>query len=115
MVPEHQEEGHGDDDRVSQDDLEALITGQSLKEETPGPSPAPGPDSATQNVVSGKWVCARSSQSKTNNFNKHITDKLEVLAKAYTHQGDKWRALSYSKAVNTLKSYHKPVTSYQVS
>lgn len=113
MVPEHQAEGHGDDDRVSQDDLEALITGQSPKEETSGPSPAPGPDSATQNVVSGKWVCARSSQSKTNNFNKHITDKLEVLAKAYTHQGDKWRALSYSKAVNTLKSYHKPVTSFQ--
>lgn len=109
VLPEHQEEVHGDDDRVSQDDLQALINGQSPKEETAGPSPAP----ATQNVLPGKWVCAQSSQSKTSNFNKHITDKLEVLAKAYTHQGDKWRALSYSKAVNTLKSYHKPVTSYQ--
>lgn len=104
----------GEEDGVSQSDLEALITGQHPKEETPGVSLNPGLDSAAQKPVSGKWVCAHSSQSKTNNFNKHITDKLEVLAKAYTHQGDKWRALGYSKAVNALKSYHKPVTSYQV-
>lgn len=114
VLPEPQEEVHGDDDKVSQDDLQALINGQSPKEELAGPSPAPGSDAAPQNMVPGKWVCAQSSHSKTSNFNKHITDKLEVLAKAYTHQGDKWRALSYSKAVNTLKSYHKPVTSYQV-
>lgn len=114
VLPEHQEEVHGDDDKVSQDDLQALINGQSPRDETAGPSPAPGPDTTTQNMVPGKWVCAQSSHSKSSNFNKHITDKLEVLAKAYTHQGDKWRALSYSKAVNTLKSYHKPVTSYQV-
>ncbi|KAJ3614650.1 hypothetical protein NHX12_018221 [Muraenolepis orangiensis] len=63
--------------------------------------------------LSSKWVCAQSSESKSNNFNKLLTDKLELLAKAYTHQGDKWRALGYSKAVNALKSYHKPVTSYQ--
>ncbi len=114
MVPDTKEEVRAEEERVSQNDLEALITGQHPKEETPGPSLGPGPDSAAQTVVSGKWVCAQSSQSKTKNFNKHITDKLEVLAKAYTHQGDKWRALSYSKAVNALKSYHKPVTSYQV-
>uniref|UniRef100_UPI0037E73A87 DNA polymerase lambda isoform X1 n=2 Tax=Semicossyphus pulcher TaxID=241346 RepID=UPI0037E73A87 len=112
-VPDTAEEVRGEEDRVSQGDLEALITGQHPVEETPGPSLDPGPDSNAQKVVSGKWVCAQSSQSKTNNFNKHITDKLEVLAKAYTHQGDKWRALSYSKAVNALKSYHKPITSYQ--
>ncbi|XP_042341213.1 DNA polymerase lambda [Plectropomus leopardus] len=111
--PDTKEEVRGDEDGVSQSDLEALITGQHPKEETPGCSLNPSPDSAAQKVVSGKWVCAQSSQSKSNNFNKHITDKLEVLAKAYTHQGDKWRALSYSKAVNALKSYHKPVTSYQ--
>lgn len=114
MPPEHQEEVHGDDDKVSQDDLQALINGQSPEEETARPSPASRPAAATENIVPGKWVCAQSSQSKTSNFNKHLTDKLEVLAKAYTHQGDKWRALSYSKAVNTLKSYHKTVTSYQV-
>ncbi|XP_041640372.1 DNA polymerase lambda [Cheilinus undulatus] len=112
-IPETTEDVRGDEDGVSQGDLEALITGQHPKEETPGPSMEPDPDSAPQKVVLGKWVCAQSSQSKTNNFNKHITDKLEVLAKAYTHQGDKWRALSYSKAVNALKSYHKPITSYQ--
>ncbi|XP_031609483.2 DNA polymerase lambda [Oreochromis aureus] len=112
-VPDSKEEVRGEEDAVSQSDLEALITGQHPKEETPGPSLSLGPDTAAQKPVSGKWVCAQSSQSKSNNFNKHITDKLELLAKAYTHQGDKWRALGYSKAVNALKSYHKPVTSYQ--
>ncbi|XP_075946683.1 DNA polymerase lambda [Anarhichas minor] len=112
-VPDTKEEVRGEEDGVSQSDLEALLTGQHPKEETPGPSLDPSPDSAAQKVVSGNWVCAQSSQSKMNNFNKHITDKLEVLAKAYTHQGDRWRALGYSKAVNALKSYHKPITSYQ--
>ncbi|XP_047433590.1 DNA polymerase lambda [Mugil cephalus] len=112
-IPENKEESRGEEDGVSQSDLEALITGQHPKEDTPGTSLLPGPDTTTQNLIAGKWVCAQSSQSKSNNFNKHITDKLEVLAKAYTHQGDKWRALGYSKAVNALKSYHKPVTSYQ--
>ncbi|XP_040002815.1 DNA polymerase lambda [Xiphias gladius] len=112
-LPDTKEEPQGEDDGVPQSDLEALITGQNPKDGIPGPSLNPGQDSAAQDVVSGKWVCAQSSQSKSNNFNKPITDKLEVLAKAYTHQGDKWRALSYSKAVNALKSYHKPITSYQ--
>ncbi|XP_071071793.1 DNA polymerase lambda isoform X2 [Dasypus novemcinctus] len=40
-------------------------------------------------------------------------EKLEVLAKAYSVQGDKWRTLGYAKAINALKSFHKPVTSYQ--
>ncbi|KAM4583952.1 DNA polymerase lambda [Odontesthes bonariensis] len=112
-VPDRKEEIRGEEDGVSQSDLEALISGQHPKEEAPSSSINPDPDAATQKPVSGKWVCAQSSQSKSNNFNKHITEKLEVLAKAYTHQGDKWRALGYSKAVNALKSYHKPVTSYQ--
>lgn len=99
---------------VSQNDLEALMSGQHPKEEASVSNRGLDPEVAVPKVVSGKWVCAQSSQSKSSNFNKHITDKLEVLAKAYTHQGDKWRALSYSKAVNALKSYHKPVTSYQV-
>lgn len=108
------EELRRDEDGVSQSDLEALITGQHPKEEDPSSSLPPSADSAAEKTVVGKWVCAHSSQTKSNNFNKHITDKLEVLAKAYTHQGDRWRALGYSKAVNALKSYHKPVTSYQV-
>ncbi|XP_026216502.1 DNA polymerase lambda [Anabas testudineus] len=112
-ISDNKEEVRGEDEGVSQSDLEALITGHHPEEETPGTSLDPNPDSAAQKAVPGKWVCAQSSQSKSHNFNKHITDKLEVLAKAYTHQGDKWRALSYSKAVNALKSYHKPITSYQ--
>lgn len=108
MASNSKEVPQGDDDGVSQSDIEALMTGQLPKDESPGL------DAAVQKRISGKWVCAQSSESKSNNFNKHITDKLEVLAKAYTHQGDKWRALSYSKAINALKSYHKPVTSHQV-
>ncbi|XP_062244043.1 DNA polymerase lambda isoform X1 [Platichthys flesus] len=111
--PETKDELRAEEDIVSHSDLKALLTGQHPKEELPGPSLDPGPDSPAQKAASGKWVCAQSSQSKSNNFNKHITDKLEVLAKAYTHQGDKWRALGYSKAVNAVKSYHKPITSYQ--
>ncbi|XP_003972614.2 DNA polymerase lambda [Takifugu rubripes] len=103
----------GEEDLVSQNDLEALMSGQHPKEKTTVSNHGPDLEAAAQQVVSGKWVCAQSSQSKSNNFNKHITDKLEILAKAYTHQGDKWRALGYSKAVNALKSHHKPVTSYQ--
>ncbi|KAM4603801.1 DNA polymerase lambda [Polymixia lowei] len=112
MVSESKEDLR-EEDGVSQSDLEALITGQHPKEETPGQTLDPSPGSAQQEPISRKWVCAHSSQSKSNNHNKHITDKLEMLAKAYTHQGDKWRALGYSKAVNALKSYHKPITSYQ--
>ncbi|KAK2919326.1 hypothetical protein Q8A73_003697 [Channa argus] len=113
MAVSDNKEEQVEDDGVSQRDLEALITGHHPEEETPGPSLDHGPDLIAQKAVSGKWVCAQSSMSKSHNFNKHITDKLEVLAKAYTHQGDKWRALSYSKAVNALKSYHKPISSYQ--
>ncbi|MEE6486057.1 hypothetical protein FKM82_014494 [Ascaphus truei] len=63
--------------------------------------------------VAGKWVCAYSSERKKENHNQPITDKLEVLAKAYSVQGDRWRSLGYTKAINALKSYHKPITSSQ--
>ncbi|XP_015239789.1 PREDICTED: DNA polymerase lambda [Cyprinodon variegatus] len=112
-IQEAKDEAHKEEDGVSQNDLEALISGRNPIEETPKAGANCAPDADAQKPISGKWVCAQSSQSKSNNFNKHITDKLEVLSKAYTHQGDKWRALGYSKAVNALKSYHKPVTSYQ--
>ncbi|KAM9792854.1 LOW QUALITY PROTEIN: DNA polymerase lambda [Neosynchiropus ocellatus] len=113
-LPESKDEAQREDDGVSNSDLEALITGLHPKVETPGPSLDPGLEPGASNQgLSGKWVCAQSSHTKANNHNKHLTDKLEQLAKAYTHQGDRWRALGYSKAVNALKSYHKPVTSYQ--
>ncbi|XP_015311361.1 DNA polymerase lambda isoform X4 [Macaca nemestrina] len=102
------EASDGEETQVSAADLEALISGHypaSLEGDC-DPSPAP--------VVLDKWVCAQPSSQKATNHNLHITEKLEVLAKAYSVQGDKWRALGYAKAINALKSFHKPVTSYQV-
>ncbi|NWS71617.1 DPOLL polymerase, partial [Crotophaga sulcirostris] len=103
------EDSEGEDASVTWEDLEALISGRypvKSSEETSDSS------SAVAQPAS-KWVCAHSSNSKKENHNQCITEKLEVLAKAYSVQGDKWRALGYSKAINALKSYHKPVTSYQ--
>ncbi|XP_052568300.1 DNA polymerase lambda isoform X3 [Peromyscus californicus insignis] len=93
--------------QVSSADLEALISGHypTSPEENGGPDPAP--------EALEKWVCAQPSSQKATNYNLHITEKLEVLAKAYSVQGDKWRALGYAKAINALKSFHKPVNSYQ--
>ncbi|XP_057591750.1 DNA polymerase lambda isoform X2 [Hippopotamus amphibius kiboko] len=101
------ETSDGEETQVSAADLEALISGccPTLLEGDGEPGPAPeGLD---------KWVCAQPSSQKAANHNPHITEKLEVLAKAYSVQGDKWRALGYAKAINALKSFHKPVTSYQ--
>ncbi|NWX50578.1 DPOLL polymerase, partial [Steatornis caripensis] len=103
------EDSEGEDASVTQGDLEALISGHypvKSSEETSDSS------SAVAQPAS-RWICAHSSNSKKENHNQCITEKLEVLAKAYSVQGDKWRALGYSKAINALKSYHKPVTSYQ--
>ncbi|XP_009875636.1 PREDICTED: DNA polymerase lambda [Apaloderma vittatum] len=103
------EDSEGEDASVTQGDLEALISGRypvKSSEET-------SDSSSTAAQPASKWVCAQSSNSKKENHNQCITEKLEVLAKAYSVQGDKWRALGYSKAINALKSYHKPVTSYQ--
>lgn len=108
---EYQDENK-EEDGVSQNDLDALINGNlplASTSSTDIDTDANIPDK----TVLGKWVCAQSSETKSSNYNKHITDKLEVLAKAYTHQGDKWRALSYSKAINALKSYQKPISSYE--
>ncbi|XP_058045358.1 DNA polymerase lambda [Ahaetulla prasina] len=89
---------------VTLEELKALKSGQDLNILSEGSSACRSP---------GKWVCAQSSESKKINHNQCITEKLEVLAKAYSVQGDKWRGLGYTKAINALKSYHKPVTSYQ--
>lgn len=96
-----------EDAGVTQGDLDALMFGQQLLKNKDS-------EKATEDTaVAGKWVCAHSSESMKENHNKFITDKLEVLAKAYSVQGDRWRSLGYSKAINALKSYHKPVTSAQ--
>ncbi|NWT53710.1 DPOLL polymerase, partial [Erythrocercus mccallii] len=104
------EGSEGEDAGVTQGDLEALISGRYPVKSSEKISDS----SYTVAQPPSKWVCAQSSNTKKENHNQCITEKLEVLAKAYSVQGDKWRALGYSKAINALKSYHKPVTSYQV-
>lgn len=101
------EASDGEEPQVSAADLQALISGHypTPPGEDGGPDPAP--------EALDKWVCAQPSSQKATNHNLHITEKLEVLAKAYSVQGDKWRALGYAKAINALKSFHKPVSSYQ--
>ncbi|NXT76401.1 DPOLL polymerase, partial [Zapornia atra] len=103
------EDSEGEDASVTQGDLEALISGRYPVKSSEEPSDS----SSSEAQPASKWVCAHSSNSKKENHNQYITEKLEVLAKAYSVQGDKWRALGYAKAINALKSYHKPVTSYQ--
>ncbi|XP_069836275.1 DNA polymerase lambda isoform X2 [Dendropsophus ebraccatus] len=102
------DEASDGEDGVTQGDLDALMFGQQLLKNKDSEK-----TSEDKTTVAGKWVCAHSSESKKENHNQFITDKLEVLAKAYSVQGDRWRSLGYSKAINALKSYHKPVTSAQ--
>ncbi|XP_049646826.1 DNA polymerase lambda isoform X1 [Suncus etruscus] len=97
----------GEEALVSAADLEALISGHYRS-----PPEGEGEPSLVHKGLD-KWVCAQPSSQKATNHNPHITEKLEVLAKAYSVQGDKWRALGYAKAINALKSFHKPVTTYQ--
>lgn len=84
------------------------------------------------------FVCERSSEDVKNspvNHNKAITDKLQVhftsllqyttvyyskifskvLAEGYKSTKDRWRALSYEKAINVLKHYPKTVETREVS
>ncbi|XP_048362592.1 DNA polymerase lambda isoform X2 [Sphaerodactylus townsendi] len=98
------EGSEGEDPDITQGELEALRSGRDLKVSS---------GDSSVGLPSGKWVCAQSSEHKKTNQNQCITEKLEALAKAYSVQGDKWRALGYSKAINALKSYPKPVSSYQ--
>ncbi|XP_078269420.1 DNA polymerase lambda isoform X2 [Rhinoraja longicauda] len=102
QLPNTDSSSDSEDEGVSQRDLRALISGGERGAVDPDPSGA-----------SSKWVCSRSSQSKQLNHNQAITDKLKALETAYTHQGDRWRALGYGKAINALKSYHKPISTYQ--
>ncbi|XP_042094660.2 DNA polymerase lambda isoform X4 [Ovis aries] len=101
------ETSDGEEPQVSAADLEALISGRYPTPFEGDDEPSPAPEGLD------KWVCAQPSSQKAINYNPHITEKLEVLAKAYSVQGDKWRALGYAKAINALKSFHKPVSSYQ--
>uniref|UniRef100_A0A4W3J629 DNA polymerase n=1 Tax=Callorhinchus milii TaxID=7868 RepID=A0A4W3J629_CALMI len=107
---EGENESDGEEGRVLDSDLEALISGQSRSDPH---SHAPTSSPTLSPTLSSGWVCAQSSDSKKLNHNQQLTDKLAMLGNAYTQQGDRWRALGYSKAINALKSHPKLVTSYQ--
>ena len=81
------ETSDGEETQVSAADLEALISGRYPTPFEGDNEPSPAPEGLD------KWVCAQPSSQKAINYNPHITEKLEVLAKAYSVQGDKWRAL----------------------
>jgi len=57
----------------------------------------------------GVWACTVPSSSRSENLNEHITEKLEVLAKAYLSTQDRWRAFGYQKAISTIKKYPKKI------
>lgn len=54
------------------------------------------PDSKT-------WTCAHSSKEQMVNHNKFLTDKLESILSIYETTNEKYRALSYQKAIAALK------------
>ncbi|XP_005091641.1 DNA polymerase lambda [Aplysia californica] len=60
-----------------------------------------------------KWICAQSSKSPKPNLNKHITDKLEEMVKAYESTNDRWRAFGYQKAVQALRRHPKVISSWE--
>ena len=60
------------------------------------------------------YTCAHSSNEQNVNQNKILTDKLEELGEIYSKTKDKFRAISYQKAVLALKHHNKPVTTYEV-
>lgn len=49
-----------------------------------------------------------------NTLNEVIINELQKLAEAYRVKGDRWRTLAYDKAVISLKSLKKPITSMNV-
>lgn len=60
-----------------------------------------------------KFVCAQSSANSSStdaNLNRHITDELEKLAKAYKSSNDTWRAFGYQKAIAALKRHPERIT-----
>ncbi|XP_019626500.1 PREDICTED: LOW QUALITY PROTEIN: DNA polymerase lambda-like [Branchiostoma belcheri] len=82
-------------------------------ESTPSTSASSTPNTSPHKLPRGKWVCAEPSTSKGVNYNKHITDKFQLLAKAYKNTSDQWRAMSYTKAIAILQRHPKPITSWE--
>ncbi|XP_063963556.1 DNA polymerase lambda-like [Lytechinus pictus] len=76
-------------------------------------SNASTPNTSPSKLPRGNWVCSRPSTAYKATHNEHITEKLEVLMKAYENTKDRWRALGYKKAISALKNYGKDVTTWE--
>ena len=48
------------------------------------------------------------------NHNQHVTDKLQELLTVYENNGEKWRAMSTSKAIQAIKKHPKEITTLEV-
>lgn len=62
-----------------------------------------------------RWLCEIASTEVQTwvNHNKHITDKLQELLTVYKNAGDKWRAMSCTKAIQTVRKHHKEITTFE--
>jgi hypothetical protein len=70
--------------------------------------------SPEKKINASSFTCAYSSNEQKINQNKILTDKLEELGEIYSKTKDKFRAISYQKAVLALKHHNGPVTTYEV-
>lgn len=72
-----------------------------------------GTDAGVIKPQQAKWICSIPSNQVPQNFNKHITDKLEVLSTAYKNTNDHWRFLGYQKAIMALKNHSKAISTWE--
>jgi hypothetical protein len=61
------------------------------------------------------YICSKSSKDQTASFNKDIIDKLQEMVDVYQILNDKYRVLSYQKAILAVKTHPKRITSPEVS
>eukprot|EP00057_Strongylocentrotus_purpuratus_P020239 XP_011674713.1 PREDICTED: DNA polymerase lambda [Strongylocentrotus purpuratus] len=104
-VPSDDDGGGSGDEEESRGKVFSSDVDSSSNASTPNTSPSKLPR--------GNWVCSRPSTAYKETHNQHITEKLEVLMKAYENTQDRWRALGYKKAISALKNYGKDVTTWE--
>jgi hypothetical protein len=52
----------------------------------------------------------KSTEERVNEQNESIIKQLKVLSNAYRSTNDKWRALSYEKAIKQIEQITTPIT-----
>ncbi|XP_048744218.2 DNA polymerase lambda-like isoform X2 [Ostrea edulis] len=79
-----------------------------------GPSTSSTSSTSPEKLIAkGQWICTQSSKNVSGNLNEHITSKLEAMVKKYESTSDQWRAFGYKKAIQALRKYPKPITSWE--